>query len=82
MMDCIEFVAMMAALGRADDAAPVLDHLESGHLLDSPGWGLLLAEPADIVARERTAAARVPAGSDDRDALEFMREVLDRLAEG
>ena len=47
LMDCIEFVAMMAGLGRADDAAPVLDHLESGHLLDGPGWRLLVADPAE-----------------------------------
>jgi predicted ATPase/DNA-binding SARP family transcriptional activator len=82
MMDCVEFVAMMASLGRADDAAPVLDHLESGHLLDGPGWRLLVADPADVVARERTPASHAASVVDDRDALEFMHEVLDRLVEG
>ncbi len=73
-MDCIEFVTMMAATGRTAEGAAVLAHLESSHLLDGPGWRLLVDEPAKVLDGE--AALDLP---DDRAALEFMRTTLERL---
>ena len=84
MMDCIEFIAMMAATGRTHEATAVLRHLEAGHLLDAPGWRLLVAEPAAALDEHGSAAALDNHGAsveitDDRTALEFMRGVLDPL---
>ena len=75
MMDCIEFITMMAATDRTDEAGAVLRHLEAGHLLDTPGWRLLVAEPAGAL-HGHGASVEI---TDDRAALEFMRSVLDRL---
>lgn len=77
MMDCIEFVSMMVTCGRFDEAAVVLGHLRSGHLLDGPGWRLLVAEPA--AALEGHPAPSDTSVTDDRAALEYMRDVLDGL---
>ncbi len=77
MMDCIEFVRMMTAIGRLDEAAVVLGHLRTGHLLDGPGWRLLVAEPATALAEH--PAPQDHRVTDDRTALGFMRDVLDRL---
>lgn len=79
MMDCIEFVSMMAAIGRTTQAAVVLGHLESGHLLDGPGWRLLVADAMTVLDGDRG-----PGLPDDRAALEFMRSTLEEflVAEG
>ena len=77
MMDCIEFVTMMATAGQLDDAASVLAHLESSHLLDGPGWRMLVADAAQRIAQGRPTAV-APALTDDRANLQFMRNALDR----
>lgn len=77
MVDCVEFVIMMTGTNRIGEAAHVLDHLESGHLLDGPGWKALLADSADVIAKN-PRTERSPGVVDDRAALEYMRDVLDR----
>ena len=78
MMDCVEFITMMAATNRKREGAAVLRHLEGGHLLDTPGWRLLVAEPTAALAGQQ-ASGEI---TDDRTALKFMRSVLDRLVAG
>ncbi len=56
----------------------MLGHLEAGHLLDGPGWRLLVAEPAATLHGARATREIL----DDHDALEFMRGVLDGLVDG
>ena len=77
MMDCIEFITMMAATDRTREAVAVLRHLEAGRLLDTPGWRLLVAEPAAALGGQEGAGGI----TDDRSTLQFMRSVLDRLVE-
>jgi predicted ATPase/DNA-binding SARP family transcriptional activator len=77
---CAEFVNMMAALDRLEDAARMLHHLDK----TAPYWAGLVAEA------RRKVAAGVPGGLaqasdldlDDRQALEYMRRVLRQLAHG
>ena len=80
MMDCIEFLTMMTSTGRVDEAAPVLGHLESGSLLDGPGWRMLVADSARCVA-EHARPGSDESIADDREALEYVRAVLTRLLE-
>lgn len=72
----VEFVAMMAKIGRLGDAARVLDYLDRTGLLDAPAWETQVAEA-------RTRIAGTDPGEpalDDRQALEYMHRTLDRLA--
>jgi hypothetical protein len=55
MMDCVEFITMMAATDRKREGAAVLRHLEGGHLLDTPGWRLLVAEPTAALAGQQAS---------------------------
>ena len=77
MVDCIEFVTMMTASGRVHEAARVLAHLETGNLLDTPGWRSLVADSAATIA-EHGAGRDAVAPGDDRAALQLIRTVLDR----
>ena len=74
----VEFVAMMAKVGRLADAARILCYLDTTGLLDAPVWETQVAE-----ARDRIAGA-VPDPDepdlDDRHALEYMRRTLDQAA--
>jgi hypothetical protein len=74
---CVEFINMMTEMGRLADAALMLDHLDKTF----PYWATLVAEARSKVAANVTER---PAGRDlgDREALEHMREVLERLAHG
>jgi len=73
----VEFVNMMTALGRLDDAARLAAYLESSNGFSA--WAGLVSE----AARSRTVAAanRRSPPSDDRQALEAMRAVLEALEE-
>ncbi len=77
MMDCIEFVNMMTATGRLDEAAGVLAHLEASHLLDAPGWRMLVTDAAARLA-QHPGTAGAPGPIDDRAALQLMKDELDR----
>ncbi|GAA5087981.1 putative ATPase/DNA-binding SARP family transcriptional activator [Thermocatellispora tengchongensis] len=75
----VEFVTMMAALGRLSDGARILAYLSSG-LLDVPVWR---TQVADARARIAAGLGRVPDEEPDPDgrrALEHMRAVLHELA--
>ena len=78
---CVEFINMMATLGRLADAAPMLDHLDKTF----PYWATLVAEARDkIEANAEPQRAREQASGwnlDNRQALEYMREVLQQLLE-
>lgn len=73
----IEFVAMMATVGRLADAARILCYLDATGLLNKPVWETQVAE-----ARGRIAGAVPDPDLDDRQALEYMRRTLDQAARG
>jgi hypothetical protein len=72
---CVEFINMMAAIGQLAEAAPMLRHLDKTF----PYWAALVAE-----ARAKIGAGVHPGERvfGDREALEYMREILERLANG
>jgi hypothetical protein len=71
---------MMAALGRLADAAPMLCHLDETF----PYWAVLVAEARSKIEAnaEFHRAGKQASGRNlgDRQALEYMREVLQQLA--
>ena len=82
-IDFIEFVNMMTKVDRLPEASLVLAHLEATGLLDSPAWRSLVTESATAIAAapapDRSGARAL---SDDRAALEYVRQVLDDLVGG
>ncbi len=85
-LGCIEFVNLMAAAGNLAEAARILDHLDATGALDgSLPYKALVADAAARVAADAAlagdGAAAGPALDDRRQALVYMRDALDRLAE-
>jgi hypothetical protein len=84
---CIEFVNMMATIGRLPEAARILGHLDTTGLLgvEGPGFKMLVAEAAGKVASTPEAAAARQAAAerrlDEHHALSYVRDVLDELLE-
>ena len=79
---CLEFINMMAALDRLDATAHMLDYLETTGLLDAPAWRTLIAEATAKVADNQPDTHQVGAPEtdlDDRQALNYMRGLLDQL---
>ncbi|MGI9612462.1 MAG: AfsR/SARP family transcriptional regulator [Acidimicrobiales bacterium] len=82
----IEFVNMMIALGRLNDAGVILGHFDATGLLavEGPGFHVLVSDAVDIVAADPDAMATrensVARCLDERDALTYMRHVLADLA--
>lgn len=81
LVDCIEFINMMTAIGRLNDAARILDYLETTGLFDTPAFRTLIA---DSSAKLTSAPNQRPSDTgrpdlDHRQALEFMSDVLDQL---
>jgi hypothetical protein len=79
---CVEFINMMAKLGRLADAALMLSHLDK----IAPYWAGLVADARSTIAAG-TGHAPGPRQADDpgldqHQALEYMGRVLRRLAEG
>jgi hypothetical protein len=72
---CVEFINMMAAMDRLADAAPMLLHLDKTF----PYWDALVA---DARARIETGILKEERVFGDREALEYMRDILERLANG
>jgi predicted ATPase/DNA-binding SARP family transcriptional activator len=72
----VEFVTMMVAIGRLDDAALMLGHLDRS----APYWAPQVAEARSKIAAAPPAPSPEPADLDDHQALEYMRSVLLRLA--
>ena len=83
---CIEFVSMMVKVDRPPEAARILGFLESTGALDVSALRSLVADDAGTIGgrlqhdtdRQHTAGRHL----DDRRALIFMRDVLDRLVDG
>ena len=82
-IDFIEFVNMMTKVDRLPEASLVLAHLEATGLLDSQAWRSLVTESATAIAAaadpDRSGARAL---SDDRAALEYVRQGLDDLVGG
>jgi predicted ATPase/DNA-binding SARP family transcriptional activator len=82
---CLEFINMMTTIDRLPDAAYILGHLDTTGLLDveAPGFKMLVRDSADKVAADPAATAvrkeSVERGRDERHALTYIRDVLDRL---
>ncbi len=83
---CVEFINVMASAGNLREAARVLDHLDAAGALDDamPYKGLV----ADAAGRISAHLGPIPAPRqadgkdlDDRQALAYMRDVLQRLGE-
>ena len=77
LLVCIEFINMMVAADRPDDAAAILRHLEATGLLDNPAWRSLVAEAAATV--QPGGGDGEPPDLDHSEALELMADVLDEL---
>ncbi|HEX6518663.1 MAG TPA: BTAD domain-containing putative transcriptional regulator [Streptosporangiaceae bacterium] len=77
---CVEFINMMAKIGRTTEAALMLDHLDKAF----PYWAALVAEAREQIDAEdplhRDSEQTIARPSGDREALEYMREILDQLS--
>ncbi|MEZ5098391.1 MAG: BTAD domain-containing putative transcriptional regulator [Thermoleophilia bacterium] len=78
-IDCVEFINMMAALDRIDDASRMLRYLETTGLLEAAAWRTLVADAAERVARQPEAVHGGDETLDDRHALQYMRDALREL---
>jgi len=72
---CVEFINMMAALGRLADAALILRHLDE----HAPYWANLVTEARAEVAAGLPGPDRDVPGLDGLAALAYMSEVLGQL---
>jgi len=75
----VDFVNMMAAVGRFQDSARILGFLETTGLLDSTAWATLVADTRDALAAAGGPTSDDTAISDHRHALEYMRRTLGQL---
>lgn len=81
----LEYVTMMVAIGRLEEAGHVLGFFESSGILEfeAAGFGVLVTEPAELIERDPSAAAhRRRAALLDLEPREIMRHmgaVLDSL---
>ncbi len=73
----IEFVNMMVAIDRNDDAATILQHLGTTGLLDNPAWRSLVANAQEKLGASHTRAPRADLSA--REALQQVAAVLDEL---
>jgi predicted ATPase/DNA-binding SARP family transcriptional activator len=83
---CVEFINVMASAGNLREAARVLDHLDAAGALDDalPYQGLVAEAAGRISAHLGPIPAPRQADGkdlDDRQALTYMRDVLQRLGE-
>lgn len=78
LLVCIEFINMMVAIDRPNDADAMLRHLETTGLLDNPAWRSLVADAVTTLQPGRDD--RDPPDLDHPEALELMADVLDELA--
>jgi hypothetical protein len=79
----VEFVDLMAAAGNLAEAGRIIDHLDATGALDGtlPYKSMVADAAAEVAAGTATPAADAPPRDlDDRGALVYMRDTLDRLA--
>lgn len=83
---CIEFINMMTKIDRLSDAARMLNYLETTGLFDAPAWRTLIADSASKVVSYADHSShhdqKPERGLDDRQALEYMGEILDHIGDG
>jgi predicted ATPase/DNA-binding SARP family transcriptional activator len=72
----VEYVPMMAEIGRLPQAAQLLRYLETTGMLDTPVWATRVAGARSVIADLDRAPARP---LDDRQALGYMRQSLHEL---
>jgi hypothetical protein len=81
---CVEFINMMAAIDRRAEAAHMLSYLAAANEFGALASRTLVAEAAGKVADipgQATDLSRAPTPRiDDRQALTYMRDVLDHIA--
>jgi hypothetical protein len=77
---------MMAAVNRLPDTARMLGFPETTGLLDAPAWRTIVEEAESKIAADvrlhRTNEQMSERNLGDRQALEYMRGVLQHLASG
>ena len=82
---CVEFIRMMVKVDRLPEAARILGFLESTGSLDVPALRSLVADDAGGIAVDSERATdherTIGRDLDDRHALTYMRDVLDRLVD-
>ena len=82
---CVEFINMMAAIDRRAEAAHMLSYLAAANEFGALASRTLVAEAASKIADlpgHSADLSRAPTPRiDDRQALTYMRDVLDHLAE-
>ena len=73
---------MMTKVDRLPEASLVLDHLETTGLLDTQAWRSLVTESATVIAGAAgPGRSGAPPLADDREALEYVRQVLGELVD-
>jgi len=75
----IEFANMMAAVGRYGDSTRILGFLDTTGMFDNPAWATQVADTRAAPAANVEPADHEPRIDDHRQALLYMRQVLDRL---
>lgn len=79
---CVEFVTMMATMGRIPDAERVMGYLETTGGFGALASRTLVADAADRIAQHRRDKEPGPRPDPDaHHALAFMRDVLNELAD-
>ena len=78
---CIEFVNMMTGIGRSTEAAHIATYLETTGHLAAPTWRTLISESVRSLTETGHLPEPFAVGLDHRQALEYMRDVLERLVE-
>jgi hypothetical protein len=83
---CIQFIGMMVKVDRLPEAARILGFVESTGSLDVPALSPLVVSDAGRIAadsgHDTDHERAIGSDLDDRHALTYMRDVLDRLVDG
>jgi predicted ATPase len=83
---CIQFIGMMVKVDRLPEAARILGFLESTSSPDVPALSPLIVSDAGRIAanseHDTDHERAIGSDLDDRHALTYMRDVLDRLVDG
>ena len=83
---CIQFIGMMVKVDRLPEAARILGFLESTSSPDVPALRPLIVSDAGRIAanseHDTDHERAIGSDLDDRHALTYMRDVLDRLVDG
>jgi hypothetical protein len=78
---CIEFVNMMTGVGRSAEAAHIATYLETTGQLAATTWRTLIADSVHRLAESGHLPEAHAIRLDHRQALEYMRDVLERIVD-